>query len=371
MSLSTRSRSTVALAVLGLVSLGLTVLVEHAAAAAAPAVPPTVVVSAHRGGAAYAPENTMVAYRNALRLGVDQYETDTQLTKDGKLVLLHDASLDRTTDCTGNVQDHTLAEVQACDAGFDWTPGQGVTQPNPALPHPLRGHGVGIPEAHELFDVVRAQQPTGATTISIEIKDIPGEANFDETGTKVAAVLVPLIQASGLKARTIVQSFYPPALNVVKAMDSSIKTQLLTVGATTPYLTYGVVTTQDIISPSSTNPDLNPTTVATAHAAGKQVIPYTPDTATELTSVGAYGVDGEITNFPACLLQLEGRPVASRLIADEAAAAGSPDSRLCADSSAQLTATLPEAPATALLAVAALLTVLVTTTVARRRRHSA
>ncbi|MBW3659978.1 MAG: glycerophosphodiester phosphodiesterase, partial [Actinobacteria bacterium] len=61
-----------------------------------------VVVSAHRGGAAYAPENTMVAFRNAVRLGVDQLEADTQLTADGRLVLIHDDTVDRTTDCSGS-----------------------------------------------------------------------------------------------------------------------------------------------------------------------------------------------------------------------------------------------------------------------------
>jgi glycerophosphoryl diester phosphodiesterase len=101
-----------------------------------------VVVSAHRGGAAYAPENTMSAFRNAVRLGVDQLEGDVQLTADGRLVLLHDDTLDRTTDCTGVVLDTTSAEIAACDAAHWWSPGPSVTVRDVDADHPLRGTGV-------------------------------------------------------------------------------------------------------------------------------------------------------------------------------------------------------------------------------------
>lgn len=330
-----------------------------AAQAAQPVLPPSIVVSAHRGGSAYAPENTLTAFRNAVRLGVDQLETDTQLTSDGKLVLIHDSTLDRTTSCTGNVQDKTLAQVRGCDAGFWWTPGQGVTVDDPALPHPLRGRGIQVPEAHEIFGLVTSLGPADRTTISIEIKDIPGEANFDATGTRTAAQLVPLIQGSGLKARTIVQSFYPPALTVVKRMDPTLRTQLLTVGAATPYLAQAVADGDDIVAPDSTQPDVTTTFVTAAHTAGRQVIPYTPDTAAELTRVGRLGVDGEITNFPACLLDLEGRPHPAQLLPADSVAAGSGPVPTCAAGSAAGPApvvpapVVPEVPWAALPAAAA------------------
>jgi len=356
-----------ALPVLSLALLAATVPAVGAAAAGPnPVLPPTIVVSAHRGGAAYAPENTMVAYRNAVRIGADQLETDTQLTKDGKLVLLHDATLDRTTDCTGNVQDRTLAEVEACDAAYDWIPGQGVTRPDAISAHPLRGTGVRVPRAQELFDFVASLGPADTHSISIEIKDIPGEANFDPTGMIVANQLVPLIQASGLKSRTIVQSFYPPALTYVRSLDPTISTQLLTIGSLTPYLVYSA-TGPDILSPSSTNPDLTAQTVQAAHAAGKKVIPYTPDTAADLTTTGNKGVDGEITNFPACLLRLEGRPFPAQLLPAEAVAAGATASPVCQAEPAP-TPTVPEAPYVGLLAVPALATLWIWARRSRRGR---
>jgi glycerophosphoryl diester phosphodiesterase len=85
-------------------------------AAAAPAsAQPTIV--AHRGGAEGAPENTLAAFRQSVANGVAIIELDLRLTRDGHLVVLHDGSLDRTTNCTGQVTAMELARVRACDAG--------------------------------------------------------------------------------------------------------------------------------------------------------------------------------------------------------------------------------------------------------------
>jgi glycerophosphoryl diester phosphodiesterase len=72
---------------------------------------------AHRGGAHLAPENTMEAFRNAYRLGCRFMETDCHVTRDGRVVLFHDDTLDRTTDGTGPVSARTLAELETLDAG--------------------------------------------------------------------------------------------------------------------------------------------------------------------------------------------------------------------------------------------------------------
>ena len=279
------------------------------AAAAAPA---EILVSAHRGGAAYAPENTMPAFRNAVRLGVDELETDTQLTRDGRLVLVHDDTLERTTSCTGTVGSRTLAELQRCDAGYWWTPGQAVTTPRTDAPHPHRGSGVTIPTADELFSYVRSLGAQGPR-VSIEIKDIPGESNFDPAGTAVAAVLVPLIQSSGVADRTTVQSFFPTALEAVRRLDPSIRTQFLTTSSTGQTAAQNVVFTTargyDVAAPNFDAPDFDAAVVATAHAAGRQVIPYTVDRRADIERIAATGVDGIITNYPACALAALGRPV--------------------------------------------------------------
>jgi len=291
------------------------------AAADEPAVPADVLVSAHRGGSAYAPENTMYAYRNAVRLGADQLETDSWLTADGVLVLIHDQTLDRTTSCTGNVTDITFAALQDCDAGWWWTPGQSTTSADEDAPHPLRGLGITVPAAQELFDYVTSLGPDDKHTINIEIKD----ADF----VAPTQALVSLIDKSGLKDRTIVQSFYPPALDYVKSLDPTIATALLTEGTTTPYLAWSIPDDHQWISPSNGDVDLNNRTVEAAHAAGKKVILWTPDSREDLTTAGQLGVDGLITNYPACLLALEGRPHPTQLLPGRSIAAGSGPVSLC------------------------------------------
>jgi glycerophosphoryl diester phosphodiesterase len=205
--------------------------------------PKTIVVSAHRGGSAYAPEDTMYAYRNAVRIGADQMETDSWLTADGVLVLIHDQTLDRTTNCTGDVTSYTFKKLEKCDAGWWWTPGQSTTTPVMNAPHPLRGLGIKVPAAKELFDFIRSLGARDRHTINIEIKD----PDF----LKPTQALVALIESSGLKSRTIVQSFYPPALDYVKRLDSTISTALLTEGTTSPYFAWSLADDHQWISPSN------------------------------------------------------------------------------------------------------------------------
>ncbi len=265
----------------------------------------------------------MYAYRNAVRIGADQLETDSWLTADGVLVLIHDGTLDRTTNCTGNVTSYTFAQLKQCDAGWWWTPGQNTTSPDPSAPHPLRGLGIGVPKASDLFGYVKRLGRNDSHTINIEIKD----SSF----LAPARALVSLIEASGLKDRTIVQSFFPPALDYVKQLDPGIRTALLTAGTTTPYVAWSVVGKHEWVSPSSGDVDLTVDTIAAAHAAGKQVIPWTPDSRDDLTALGQLGVDGLITNNPACLLALEGRHHPRRLLPARSIAAGSPPVSICGD----------------------------------------
>jgi glycerophosphoryl diester phosphodiesterase len=75
-------------------------------------------VAAHRGWSSKYPENTMIAFKKAVELGVDQIETDIRVTKDGELVLHHDYELDRTTNGTGHVRDTKLSDLLTLDAGY-------------------------------------------------------------------------------------------------------------------------------------------------------------------------------------------------------------------------------------------------------------
>ena len=102
-------------------------------------------VIAHRGGAGISPENTLFAYKRAIDLGVDMLELDVRSTSDGKIVVLHDSTVDRTTDGKGAVADLTFEQVRKLDAGFRWTNDGGKT-------FPFRGKNLQIPTLGEVFE---------------------------------------------------------------------------------------------------------------------------------------------------------------------------------------------------------------------------
>lgn len=101
-------------------------------------------VIAHRGGAGLWPENTIHAFEGARKLGVDVIETDVRSTADGVLVVIHDASVERTTDGAGSVNEMTLAELKKLDAGYRWSADGGKS-------FPFRGRGLTVPTLDEVF----------------------------------------------------------------------------------------------------------------------------------------------------------------------------------------------------------------------------
>jgi glycerophosphoryl diester phosphodiesterase len=100
---------------------------------------------AHRGGAGLWPENTLEAFRGAVEHGCSHLETDVRMTRDGVIVVMHDARLERTTDGSGEVSAYTLADLQRLDAGYRFSP-DGKT-------FPRRGQGLRIPTLAELVEV--------------------------------------------------------------------------------------------------------------------------------------------------------------------------------------------------------------------------
>ena len=101
-------------------------------------------VIAHRGAAIAAPENTLVACERAVESGADALELDLHLTSDGHVVVIHDETVDRTTNGTGAVSTLTLEALQAVDAGYHFADADGA--------HPFRGQGIRVPTLDELID---------------------------------------------------------------------------------------------------------------------------------------------------------------------------------------------------------------------------
>jgi len=132
-----------------------------------------ILLVAHRGGGGLWPENTLYAFEHAVALGVDVLEMDVQGTKDGELVVIHDDTVDRTTNGTGRVQSFTLAEIRALDAGYTWTADNGQT-------YPFRGQGLRVPTLAEVFAAfprvrmnieIKQSQPSIVTSLCRMIHD--------------------------------------------------------------------------------------------------------------------------------------------------------------------------------------------------------
>ncbi len=282
-------------------------------------------VVAHRGGASYAPENTLMAYRNAVRLGADVVEMDVQMTIDDVIVMGHNGSLDPLTDCTGEVNQSAWDEIKDCDAAYWFVPGSGTDglvpperDPNPAL-YPLRGTAVRIPRMDAVFEWFTAL-PQPRPSLSIEIKDIPYDSNFDPIGDRVADVLVPMVERYGLVSEVVLQSFWPSVLEHIKLANPAIRTQLNVLGSHGAAVASCASGLCEISSPWSSSPDLSAETVEQSQAQGIEVITWTLDTAQDLDTYIAMGVDGIMTNNPGCMLSRLGRPVPQPLLPPEAVA---------------------------------------------------
>jgi glycerophosphoryl diester phosphodiesterase len=107
----------------------------------------TIRVIGHRGAAAVAPENTLPGFRHAREVGAHGVELDLQCSRDGRLVVIHDPTVDRTTDGTGRVEELDLEALQELDAGHAFSPDHGRS-------HPYRGQGVRIPTLDEVLEAV-------------------------------------------------------------------------------------------------------------------------------------------------------------------------------------------------------------------------
>jgi len=123
---------------------------------------PPPLVFAHRGGARLCPENTLEAFRHAVSLGHRYIETDAHVTRDGAIVLFHDATLDRTTNGSGPLAAHTLAELRRLDAAFAFT------QDGTSFPCP--GHDVRIPTLEEALAI------SPAVRLNVELKSLDPRA---------------------------------------------------------------------------------------------------------------------------------------------------------------------------------------------------
>jgi glycerophosphoryl diester phosphodiesterase len=234
---------------------------------------------AHRGASREAPENTLAAFRRALDAGAAAVECDVQRTRDRGLVVIHDQTVDRTTDGRGPVAALTFAEIRRLDAGrwFD-----------PAFA------GERVPSLDEVLDLVR-----GRALVLLEIKNGP---MFYEG---IEAQIAEALGRHGMIDAALVMSFDHPAVRTMRGAAPEVATGIIynarlvdvaagarAAGADAACPWWGLVT---------------PGVVADAHDAGLGVFPWTIDEEPAMRRCLAWGVDGVTSNDVRLLERVIGR----------------------------------------------------------------
>ena len=157
----------------------------------------------HRGGAKWRPESTVKNFSELVKTYPEvMVECDVRMTKDRRIVVIHDGTVDRTTNGSGEIADMTLAEIRALDAGHDWTNDDGATSP-------CRGKGYRIPTLAEALAVAPDNNWL------VEIKDQPG---ID------VGLVVREIEKAGMVDRVLLASFNPALMEAAEAMNPAIAT---------------------------------------------------------------------------------------------------------------------------------------------------
>ncbi|MYR63231.1 glycerophosphodiester phosphodiesterase [Streptomyces sp. SID625] len=210
----------------------------------------------HRGIMGVEPENTLRSFVAAQQAGLDAIELDLHLSKDGALVVMHDADVDRTTDGSGPIADKTLAELRALDAG----------------------RGERIPLFEEVLDAVRAP-------LQAEIKDVAA-----------AKALAEVMRRRDLVARVEVLSFHDEALREITRLVPGVRTALVADH-------YGTEVVERAAGAGAGTLVLNIRrltleVVEHARAAGLRIIGWVVNTTDHLRLVRALELDGATTDFP-------------------------------------------------------------------------
>jgi glycerophosphoryl diester phosphodiesterase len=159
---------------------------------------------AHRGGAGLAPENTLLAFRNALEIGVDAVELDLHMSKDGALVVMHDPDVVRTTGGTGEIRHLTLAELHRFNAAATYR----RNGRNGVMPQ-------HIPTLQEVLALTR-----GRASVQIEIKLSAARTRYPGMEAKV----IEAVRQYDMLAQVMVISFDFATLHAIKSLEPTIQT---------------------------------------------------------------------------------------------------------------------------------------------------
>lgn len=210
----------------------------------------------HRGVMGVEPENTLRSFRRAEQAGLDQVELDLHLSKDGALVVMHDAAVDRTTDGSGRIRDLTLDEIRTFDAGL----------------------GERVPVFEEVLDAV-------SRPIQAEIKD-----------AAAARALAAVLRERGALGRVSVLSFHDEALAEIRQLLPEVPTVLVANRLGPDIVPRAQAVGARLVSLDLTRLSLE--LVRRCHDAGIAVMAWTVNSAQDWELVRALRLDGAATDLP-------------------------------------------------------------------------
>ena len=234
-------------------------------------------VFGHRGGRKWAPENTLASFRRALAAHADGIELDIHRCATGELIVIHDETLERTTNGAGYVKDKTLAQLKALDAGSWYAP---------------EFKGERLPLLSEVLDAV-----DGKAIVNVEIKNNPiAYPGIDDE-------LIKLLAKYKYPDKIVVSSFDHGILEQFHRKAPQYKLGMLDDAIPAEIGKYA-----QMVGAQGWNPEyiaVRPDTIATAHSAGLQVSVWTPNKPDEWRAMTNMGVDVIITDDPAGLLEFQ------------------------------------------------------------------
>jgi glycerophosphoryl diester phosphodiesterase len=265
--------------VVAALALGVTMAISSTAGAAGPSATELTapgrsdpLLVAHRGESARFPENTVAAFLAAVHDGAAMLELDVGLSADGAVVVLHDATLDRTTDGQGLLSDRTLAELRPLDAGSWFDAGFAAER---------------LPTLAEVFDLVGAD-----IVVNVEIKPEAVRSSGDDG---IEAKIVALAREHDLVDRIVVSSFDPGAIVRIERLEPRIRTGVL-YRHEIPFDAAALVELYGADGLHMDRRHATPQIVRSLHAAGYYLGVYTANDPDELRRLAALGVDAIFTD---------------------------------------------------------------------------
>ncbi len=254
-------------------------------------------VIAHQGGDGIWPGDTMYAFENAVEIGSDVLEMDAHITKEGQIVLMHDETIDDTTDGTGLIEDLTFAELKQLDAAYKWTNDDGKT-------FPYRGQGIQVPALEEVFQ----KFPQMHYVIEIKLTENP-----------IDKPLCDLIRQYGMQEKVMIASFHDEAMRNFRETCPEVATSASRTEVRN-FVLLGKVFLSGFIAPEyqSIQPPYDPKEslnipimterfIREAHAKNIKVEPWTVNDPELMKQYIEWGVDGIMTDRPDLMIEVLGR----------------------------------------------------------------